>query len=282
MRFVFHFEAMTTPCEIILFTSDAQGAERCAKAILKESKRLEMKYSFYREQSLLYRLNHRTADRLDPETSKLIKRAKYYCQKTDGIFDITIGTFKALYLNENDPKHLAEKKALLLPYTGCNRFTIKKNRIIFDNPYTKIDLGGFAKEYAVDRAALIAKRFGMSAALINFGGDIYALGRKENGTRFRIGIKNPENSSQHLHYIELENQAIATSASNERQYVIGTETYSHILSKSEIDNAPLSASVISESCVESGVFATAIMIDPSIQTDNDVIIIPASTSIKTE
>lgn len=273
MRFVYKFEAMTTPCEVVLFTQNAASAEACAKAILSEAKRLEYKYSYYREGSLLYRLNHRQTDRLDTESKQLIRRALAYGEKTNGIFDITVGTFKSLYRTETDPDILEIKKRELTAYTGYKHVHIKKQKLVFDNPYTQIDLGGFVKEFAVDRAAAIIKAHGIASALINFGGDMYALGRKEDGSAFRIGIKNPHKPEEHATYVELENEAIATSASYERRYSVGEQSYSHILSTGVTTNTPFSVSVIARSCVECGVYSTALMINPTLPTPHKSIIL---------
>ncbi len=273
MRRLYRFEAMTTPCEVILVADERSRSDACAKAILSEAKRLEKKYSYYDPASLLHAINRRETERIDSETKMLLQRAQGFCKTTNGIFDITVATVKELYRGETDPGVLARKREELLPFTGCGRFSVKKGRIRFDNPHTRIDLGGFVKEYAVDRAAAIVKKHRITAALINFGGDIYALGRKENGERFRIGIKDPRNPDRHIAFFDLENAAIATSASYDRHYTIGDETHSHIIPTTRKYAPPLSATVIAPDCVESGVYATALMIDPTLKVPHRTYIV---------
>ncbi len=105
------------------------------------------------------------------------------------------------------------------------------------------------------------------------GGDIYALGKKPNGEKFRIGIKNPHHPSEHATSVQLEDEALTTSSSYERNYQVGDKTYSHILSKEEGNNQPLSVTVISSNCVESGVFSTALMINPKLKTAHKTLIL---------
>ncbi len=273
MRFVYKFEVMTTECEVTLLTSDKIQADSCAKAILSEAKRLEKKYNYYNPSSYLSQINQRHIDKLDSETKSILQRAMRYYKLTDKIFDITVATIKDLYTKESTKEALHVSKEELLQHVGCEHIKIKKERISFDNTFTKIDLGGFVKELAVDNAIKIIKKAKITSALVNFGGDIYALGRREDGKKFRVGIKNPQNPNEHIKYFELENEALTTSASYERNYTIENEIYSHIISTKESKKEVQSVTVISRSCVESGVYSTALMIDPQLQTKNKTYII---------
>ena len=272
-KFVYKYEAMSTPCELILYSHDKKTADLTAQAVLVETKRLEKKYNYYNNDSLIYAINTRQTQEIDSETKSILQRAKQYYKLTNRIFDITIATIKPLYKNAKSVQELEKQKEQLKPYIGCEHFNFKKDKIIFDNPYTQIDLGGFVKEYAVDQAVKIIKKHKLHSALVNYGGDIYALGKKPDASQFSIGIKNPENREMYAQEVFLENQALTTSASYERNYTIGTNTYSHIISQTTKKDTPSSVSVISSNCVESGVYSTSIMIDRDLETKNKVIII---------
>ncbi len=271
MQYIYKFEAMTSPCEVILFCNQKAKADKVAKEILSEAKRLEKKYSYYNPNSFLSLLNTRVENKLDSESKSLLQRAKQYYKLTNGIFDVTIATIKELYITQQTIKELEEKKEFLLTHVGCEHFEIKRDKLYFDNEFTKIDLGGFVKEYAVDRAVKIVKKHKIKSALINFGGDIFAVGKKPDGDRFKIGIKDPHNPTKHAKYIEIEDQALTTSASYERGYKIEDDRYSHIISKEKRDNNTNSVTVISNSCVESGVYSTSLMIDESLECKHRVI-----------
>ena len=83
-----------------------------------------------------------------------------------------------------------------------------------------------------------------------------------------MGIKNPQNPKEFIQFVEIENEALTTSASYERNVTIEGEVFSHILTKGEKKEHPLSVTVISKNCVESGVFSTALMVNPSLKTKN--------------
>ena len=273
MKFVYKFSAMSTPCELIIYEAQKAKADSLAESVVVEVKRLEKKYNYYNKDSYLSLINTRKEFKLDSETKSLLGRAKQYYKSTDGIFDITTATLKELYTCESVLKALEEKKAKLLPFVGCEHFDIKKDKIIFDNEFTKIDLGGFVKEYAVDRTAQMIKKAKVKSALINYGGDIYAIGKKPDGQSFKIAIKDPSNLDSHVEYIDIQNQALTTSASYERNYKIEEESFSHIISKSDNKKTPKSVSIVSSTCVESGVYSTALMINPDLKHNNRELII---------
>ncbi len=272
-KFIYKFEAMSTACELLIYHQDKSIADESAMSVLNEVKRLEQKYNYYSSDSLLSSINTRKTKLIDSETKSILQRAKQYYSATNKIFDITIATIKDLYTKETDLSSLSLKKEELLKYVGCEHFSLKKEKIIFDNEYTKIDLGGFVKEFAVDRAVVMLKKNKITSALVNFGGDIYALGTKPDGSKFKVGIKDPNDRSKYAQEVELENQALTTSASYERSYTIEEKTFSHIISKKSNYSDKSSVSVISRNCVESGIYSTSIMIDKEITTKNMTIIL---------
>ena len=271
---------MTSPCELHIYSNDENKSRLIAKKILTMAKELEFKYNFYNPNSYLSALNQRRTDIVDMQTKDLLSRAKLFYKKTNGIFDITMGTLTQSRKLESIQK-VEEAIDKLKPYLGIDHFQIKKNKLKFDNPHTLIDLGGFVKEFAVDQAVKILKKEKITSALINFGGDIYALGSKPNGEAFSIGIKNPLNPTEYLTHATIANQALTTSASYERHHSIEDKTYSHIISQTELQNQILSATVISSSVIESGVFSTALMIDSEVNCSNSKILIDSQLKIHT-
>jgi thiamine biosynthesis lipoprotein len=278
-QFIYRFEAMSTSCEITLFSHDKQIADSCAQAVLKEIKRLEKKYNYYDSNSYLSQLNQRKSDKIDQETKFLLQTSKLYYKETNKIFDITIATAKELYkLDKLDEFEKRFNK--LKDYIGCEHFSIKKNKLSFDNEFTKIDLGGVVKEYAVDRSVTVIKKYKILSALVNLGGDIYAIGKKPDGEKFKIGIKNPKNKDENIHYQEIENEALTTSASYERNTQIQNKFFSHIISKEKKYADILSATVISNNTLKSGVYSTALMIDDKLSKEVNSLIITSNLEIR--
>ena len=264
-RHIYKFTVMTSPCEVHIFSNDANRSRSIASKILEMAKGLEQKYNFYNPNSFLSKINQRRVEKLDSQTKDLLTRAKLFQTKTNGIFDITMGTLTASRKLKSVVE-IEDQIAQLLPFVGAEHFKIKRDKIIFDNPHTLIDLGGFVKEFAVDMAVKILKKEKITSALINFGGDIYALGTKPSGEAFLVGIKNPLNPIEYITHLKLKNQALTTSASYERNHQVEDKFYSHIIHKKPLQDKIISATVISHSAVESGVYSTALMIEPKLLT----------------
>lgn len=270
---------MTTPCEVHLYATSQDKARKVASDILESSKKLEAKYNFYNPNSYLSSLNKRETTILDHQTKEVLKLAKYFYTKTNGIFDVTVGTLKQS-MQYTSIKEIEESRAKISAFVGCNHFEIKRDTLHFTNPYTTIDLGGFIKEYAVDNAVKIVKKAKIEAALINFGGDIYALGTKPKGEAFKIGIKNPLNPKEYIQDVYLSNEALTTSASYERNQTVEGKSYSHIMHTQDLQSNILSASVISPTVLQSGVYSTALMVDPTLDVPFQKILIDKNLEIR--
>ena len=269
-KYTSSFLCMTTPCEVQVYSQSAQLANRLAKRIEKNSKRLEKKYNFFSPDSFLSQLNNRSQSeiKIDAETHTVLTQVRKLSEHTQGLFDITTGTLKhCTKLDSIEKVEFCQRD--LKQYMGPDCWQLNKESILFHNDKVKLDLGGVIKEVAVDQAGQLAKEAGLSA-LINFGGDIYVNGNKPNGDAFNVAIKNPKDTSQHIAVVQLSNQGLTTSAHYERSTLVQGKSYSHIIDArklAEINTEPmiLSATAISDSVLTSGLMTTALMIDPSLQ-----------------
>ena len=239
----YKFEVFTSPCEVTIYDIPKAKADTLASSILKTSKHLQLKYNFYDNRSYLSALNERRESALDLQTKEILKESRELHKLTDGVFDISVGTLK---------KNLHED------YVGVNHWEIKKDKLVFDNPYTALDLGGVVKEYAVDRAAQFLRKSKVKSALINFGGDLYALGSKPDGSPFSIAIKDPNNLNQKFTSIKISDCGLTTSAHYEREgHIIGDK------------NDILSSSVYGPKTLWCGAFSTAYLLKSNLNLPKD-------------
>lgn len=262
---IFKFEAMTTPCEVIIFLQNKELAKDIAQEVLQNTKKLEQKYNYFDNNSFISKINLRQIQIIDFQTKELLQKAKMFYMLTNKSFDVTIATIKHLYKLPNLTQFEFEKERLS-PYLGCEHFSVKKNKIIFDNEFTKIDFGGIVKEFAVDEAVKILQKRKVNSGIINFGGDLFAIGKKPNGEKFKIGIKNPRNPIQNIAFVEICDEALTTSANYERNYKIENKIFSHIIDTKQNTNDIISATIISQNTMISGAYSTSLMIDEQIKT----------------
>jgi thiamine biosynthesis lipoprotein len=97
-------------------------------------------------------------------------------------------------------------------------------------PTTRIDLGGIAKGYAIDRAAAVLRKAGIPAFFAQAGGDLYVQGRKPDGQPWKVGIRDPRGPEDAFFaMLPVENHAFSTAGDYERAFVEGGKRYHHII-----------------------------------------------------
>jgi thiamine biosynthesis lipoprotein len=229
----FQFEAMASRCEIRLAAPDGQ-ASRLAEAAIAEVRRIEAKYSRYRPDSVVARINAgagQSATACDDETIQLLAYADHLYRSSDGLFDVTSGVLRRAWdfrvPRLPDPALLAS----LLPLVGWPAVEVDQRRatVALGRAGMEIDFGGFGKEYACDRAAALLEARGVRHGYVNLGGDMRFLGPQPDGRPWRIGIQHPREPDGVVASIDVSQGALATSGDYERYIEVDGKRYCHIL-----------------------------------------------------
>jgi thiamine biosynthesis lipoprotein len=92
-----------------------------------------------------------------------------------------------------------------------------------------LDFGGIAKGYAVDRAVTVLEGLGVTNAIIDAGGNFYALGTPRNREHWRVGIRHPLRLDEVIARLPVSDEGVATSGNYERFFEIGGKKYCHIM-----------------------------------------------------
>src|SRR5579863_1199736 len=193
------FFALGCDCAIRLFAAQKLLAHEAAAAASNEIARIEARYSRYRLDSELSRINAAAAIggsiEVDSETAGLIEYAYACYRKSDGLFDITSGLLRNAwdFASGSLPSH--DAVAELLPRIGLDKVRWRSPVLTFETAGMEFDLGGIGKEYAVDRAAGICAAMGVEHGLVDLGGDIRAIGSLPDGSPWKIGIRHPRNAA---------------------------------------------------------------------------------------
>ena len=231
---------MGTFAEISVYSSDEKNTGKAIDAALDEIERMDSIMSNYKNKSELSILN-KTAAKSPVQCSKelldVIEQSLYYSKLSEGAFDITVSPIVALWGFFDEKVRIPSGKDIekLLPAVSHENIVINKDdnqgigTVFFKNTKTQIDLGGIGKGYAVDKALNVIKKSGIYNTCINLGGNIYALGVPDGKDAWRIGIQHPRNKDEILGYLELINEATATSGDYERFVEIKGKRYSHII-----------------------------------------------------
>jgi FAD:protein FMN transferase len=253
------FQAMASPCEVHVGGTDRATAERIVALAAGEAARIEAKFSRYRRGNVIDAINSaqgRTIT-LDDETARLLDYAAQLFDLSDGRFDVTSGVLRRVWrFDGGDRVPAAAAVAALLPSVGWDKVQWRAPQIALPAGM-EIDLGGIGKEYAVDRAAALVRPLA-THCLLNFGGDLLALGPQPNGQPWHVGIESLSGGTAARH-IELGMGALATSGDARRFLLKDGQRYGHILDPTTgwpVAGAPHSITVAADTCTQAGMLAT--------------------------
>lgn len=262
---VVSYESMASPCEILIYCDNISEARELASLAFSETKRIEKKYSRYRDDNIVHAINssNGAATEIDDETYRLLRYAGECYNISEGHFDITSGVLRKAWKfdgKEINPDENQIKEILKL--IGWDKVRLDDHSIVM-TPNMQIDLGGIGKEYAVDLVAEILFKSSGHSLMVNFGGDIRAIAGAQSTPPWIIGIEDPEHAHSALGEIELANGGVATSGDSRRFCYVNGVRMSHILNPLTgwpVENAPHSVTVLAQRCIEAGFLATLSML----------------------
>ena len=257
---------MGTACELRLYAESPHGAELAIGTATDEVRRLEQKYSRYREDSFLSTINAIAATsgniRLDEETAGLLDYAYACPHQSNGLFDITSGILRRAW-NFSEPRvpDQAEIKRLL-PRVGLDKLGWSQPYLTIPVAGMEIDLGGIVKEYAADCVAQRFMQCGIRSGVIDLGGDIRVLGPQPDGSPWEIGIRDPRAPNTTMRTVAMTQGALASSGDYERFFEIDGIRYGHILNP--LTGWPVrglvQVSIIAETCLVAGSICSIAML----------------------
>ena len=259
------FKAMGSACEVVLASHTQNEAESMAKLAIDEVLRIERTYSRYTTDSIIAKINQQAgcgAVQCDDETWALFKFASQLFDQSDGLFDITSGVLRQAWDFKNPEVPSSQKLEALLPLVGWEKVVLQDQSIALPLAGMEIDLGGFGKEYAADRAAQVLKEKGVNHGYVNLAGDMRFLGPKPTGEPWMIGIQDPRALDQVVATLPIAMGGLATSGDYERYFELNGQRYCHVLNPKT--GMPVSywrsVSVTSPATVVSGCTTTMAML----------------------
>ncbi len=225
-----------TLVEVTVYGEDETRAKQAVAQVMHEFQRLHDLLHAWKP-SELSRLNAAIARgegrEVSPEFAAILREAAQLSQQSGGLFNPAIGGLIQAWgfqADEFQPVLPDGRKiaALVRANPQMSDLVLNSNRVGSRNPAVQLDLGGYAKGYALDRAAELLRRQGIRNALVNIGGNILALGR--HGSRpWRVGIQHPRKPGP-LATLELQDgEAIGTSGDYQRYFMLDGKRYCHLI-----------------------------------------------------
>lgn len=250
-----------TVIQIQAWGADSDTLEQC-KDICKS---YENKFSTEIPTSEIAQINSAQGQpvSVSDDTIDILKTALYYCQLSDGKFDITIAPVSKLWNfngehNGTIPDAAAISEALA--HVGYQNVILDGNTVTLKDPKAQIDLGGIAKGYIADKLKEYLLSQNVEHALINLGGNVLAVGSRYDNQPFTIGIQKPfDKQNEAITQLEITDQSVVSSGNYERYFKKGDTIYHHILDTSTgypCQNNLYQVTIVSDNSVDGDALST--------------------------
>ncbi len=256
---------MAAENEVQVHCANEADARRAANAAIAEVERIEAKYSRYRADSVVSRINASAGEApvaIDAETRALLAYADACYRQSGGLFDATSGVLRRAWRFDSGRVPGEAELASILPLIGWDKVELGAESVRLARTGMQLDFGGFGKEYAVDRAAQVLVEAGVASAMVNLAGDASILAPQPGGAPWQVGIRHPRRDDALVATLPIASGAIATSGDYERFIEVGGVRHCHVLDprSGRSVRGLQSVSVHAASCLVAGSATTIAML----------------------
>ena len=244
------------------------NAEKATEKALKRVSDIEDKMSVNIKTSEITKLNAKagiSGEKLSADTYSVIEKSVGYSKLTEGALDATIEPIVKLWGIGTDKERVPSKKEIdeKLKLVDYNDIILdKKNSTVkLKRTNQALDLGAIAKGYTADEVKKVLLNNKISSAIINLGGNVYAVGNKPDGTSWNVGIQNPLNTrGEYLGTVSVTDKSIVTSGNYERYFIKDGIRYHHIFDPSTgypSEKGIISTTIVSDKSVDGDALSTS-------------------------
>jgi len=250
---------MGTECSITL---PGDAAWSLFDLAFDEIDRIESLLSTWRDDTELARLNSSDATevRVSAEVSQLLSTVSHWARETDGAFNPLVGPLIDIWSSRSHGRHPSEAEITgALDRMRLDDLVVDTSRqIVRRSPGIVIEEGAFGKGYALDLALDLLEAASVSAAYLDFGGQIAIA----SDSPIEVAIANPERRDEPAVFFRMRSGSLATSSGSERTFELDGTTYSHIIDpRSGFPLPPRgSVSVLHHSALVADILATALYV----------------------
>ncbi len=261
--FVWRGTALGAVASLQLYHEDPAAADALIDAVAAGTRRLERIFSLYKPDSDLARLNRSGfLETPPPELVGLLRRAATLHEATEGAFDVSVQPLWSLYSEhfsqeDADPAGPPQERVrAALDLVDCRRVRVGADRISMPKGMA-LTLNGIAQGYISDRVVDILRNGGVTHALVDMG-ETRAVGDKQEGAPWRIGIADPSDPARSCAELNLADMAVATSGAYGFQFE-PTGRFNHLFDPRNGQCATLyrSVSIVADDATTADALSTA-------------------------
>jgi thiamine biosynthesis lipoprotein len=262
------FNALGTQCLIKFRLDDERSALDFAAAALDWIGKFEAKFSRFRPDSMVSRINAaagREWVKTDSEMEELLDIAAEIHACTDGIIDPTLLPLLKVWNWKVAHVQLPARDDVnaALALTGWRKVQRRPGAIFLPEAGMGLDFGGFGKEFAVDRLATLARQACIKDAIVDLGRDIYAMGGNGAHPFWHIGIEDGNQPGTCWGGLGVNGRAVSASGDYARYFSHDGVRYGHILDPRTgwpVSNGMRAVTVVANTCLQAGIYSTAVFI----------------------
>lgn len=215
------------------YGKDAEKAGKKAMEIMEKIDRAANRYSDNSEITKLNKAAGKQPIALSKEMYELLHHSLELAELTEGMFEPTIGPLVQTWQTAKEKESLPmadiiEEQLQLVDYKKVILDSRDKTAFLLE-PGMSMDLGAVTKGFAVKKGMTVLREAGITSAIIRAGGNVYTIGTKPDGSKWRIGIRDPLNPEKTIGYLEPDNQVIDTSGNYEQYFNMNSQAYGHII-----------------------------------------------------
>ena len=221
--------AMDTYMTVTAYGDNAQKGVTDAVA---EIQRLDNLLSIGKEDSEISKLNKSGSAALSDDTAVMVAKALDLYKSTGGAFDITVLPLMELWGFTTQEYYVPTEDEIqsTLQRVGADKLTWDEStQTLTLGDKQEIDLGGIAKGFTSSHIMEIFKQDGVTCGMVSLGGNVHLLGTKQDGSAWRVGIQDPDNTDDMLGVLQANDCAVITSGAYERNFEKDGVTYHHII-----------------------------------------------------
>ena len=231
---------MGTIAEFAVVHRDPSVAEKAIDAAIAELRWVERTMTRFDDSSDIGRANLAAARgpvTITPETALVVAEALRWAEATNGMYDPAAGKIVKLWDVNHRHEPPLETSLAALAGRGFHRYVeVATHRgqqvLLYHDPDVSLDLGAIAKGYAVDRAIGALRSHGIRQAVVNAGGDLYALGSSPNGEPWQIGVRDPNDARRIAEVLQVVDGAVGTSGTYMQFFRYRGHRYHHLMDPS--------------------------------------------------
>lgn len=213
-------------------TAYGDNAQKGVTDAIAEIQRLDNLLSIGKEDSEISKLNKSGCAALSDDTAVMVTKALDLYKSTGGAFDITVLPLMELWGFTTQEYYVPTEDEIqsTLQRVGADKLTWDEStKTLTLGDKQEIDLGGIAKGFTSSRIMEIFKKDGVTCGMVSLGGNVHLLGTKQDGSAWRVGIQDPDNTDDMLGVLEANDCAVITSGAYERNFEKDGVTYHHIV-----------------------------------------------------